>query len=131
MVISNRAKQVSLIKALFAAVALHNKDSTVRLQTAYKLNLRPGEAKILDDLPPATTAVVAGEDVMRLLAGEQPSFIEAYAKIEGTVKEPLGTIEFGIVEADDLDEPVAKHEKRQTLRYPHEFTLIPMSRCNT
>jgi hypothetical protein len=107
VVISNRAPQRSSVTVLSAAVALHDETGAIRLQTEYMLNLRPGQAKILDALPATTAVVIASEVVMRLYAGEEQGFVEAYAMIEGTAEEPLGTIEFGIVETADLEEPGA------------------------
>jgi hypothetical protein len=103
VVISNRSSERSAIVVVSVAVALHGDDGSRRVRTAHGLGLRAGESRALDDSPPASTPVVAAEALMRLLDDDAHRMIEAYATVEGTAEEPLGALEFGIVETDGDD----------------------------
>lgn len=107
VVVSNRALAPSRITVLSAVVALHDEDGAVQLRTVYRLNLEPGAARALDPFPPTPKAQLAAEILLRVLAGEDPQLVEVYAKVEADPGDSLGTVEFGVTNAGDPDEPNA------------------------
>jgi hypothetical protein len=99
IVLANRVELAGDSRILSVAIVRHFADEGRESQTAYDLDIGPGESLILDPDRPRESPMVAVEVILRVVADEEGGRVaEAYSISQAREKSELRTAEFGIID---------------------------------